>query len=198
MMEFLISPDFTFLLMCIGLYGLIYELVSPGAFLPGITGALCLLLGMFAINEMHVNYFGLLLMIIGISCMTAEAFFRTFGALGGLGAISFAIGGILFVNRGVSPWLIGSMTLISLGVLSFGLKRVLRTRKRSVSTGVEGLRNTQGEVIHWSRSKGEVLAAGAVWKARSSDDHVMKKGDKVKIIDINGLCLIIEPSHQTS
>lgn len=184
--------------MSIGLYGLIYECVMPGGLLPGITGAICLLLWMFAINGMPVNYFGILLMILGIGCMTAEAFFNSRGAFALAGAIGFAAGSKIFINispmvHGVSPWLIGSMTLVSLGVLSVGLKAVLRTRKHAVSTGVEALRGATGEVVSWDRMKGEVQAAGSTWKARSTVDYILKKGDKVKINDIDGLCLIIEP-----
>lgn len=201
MIQILTDSDAIFLLMSIGLYGLIYECVMPGGLLPGITGAICLLLWMFAINGMPVNYFGILLMILGIGSMTAEAFFNSRGAFALAGVIGFATGSKIFINvsptvHGVSPWLIGSMTLISLGVLSIGLKAVLRTRKRAVSTGVEALRGATGEVVSWDHMKGEVQAAGSTWKARSTTDYILKKGDKVKINDIDGICLIIEPLHQ--
>jgi membrane-bound serine protease (ClpP class) len=201
MMAILTDSDALFLLMSVGLYGLIYECVMPGGFLPGITGAICLLLWMFALNGMPVNYFGILLMILGIGCMTAEAFFNSRYAFAFAGAVSFATGSKIFINasptvHGVSPWLIGSMTLISLGVLSVGLKFVLRTRKRAVSTGAEALRNATGEIISWDHTKGEVHAAGSTWTARSATDYTLQKGDKVIIRDIDGLCLIIEPFHQ--
>jgi membrane-bound serine protease (ClpP class) len=89
------------------------------------------------------------------------------------------------------------MTLISVAVLSVGLKVILRTRKRAVSTGAEALRNATGEVVSWSETKGEVHAAGSVWKARSASGQVFKKGDKVKVHDIDGLCLIVEPVHSS-
>jgi len=198
MIQLLTDSDVIFLLMSIGLYGLIYECVMPGGFLPGITGAICLLLWMFAMNGMPVNYFGVLLMILGIGSMTAEGFFNSRGALALAGAVSFVIGSRIFINvnpviHGVSPWLIGSMTLISLGTLSVGLKFVLRTRKRAVSTGAEALRGSAGEVVSWDHTQGEVHAAGSVWKARSNTDYSLKKGDKVKVSDIDGLCLIIKP-----
>jgi membrane-bound serine protease (ClpP class) len=202
MIQILSNSDVIFLLMSVGLYGLIYECVLPGGLLPGITGAICLLLWMFAQNGMPVNYFGVLLMIVGIGCMTVEAFLNARYAFALIGAISFAAGSKIFINvspatHGVSPWLIGSMTLISLGVLSVGLKYVLRTRKRSVSTGAEALRNATGEIVNWDGMKGEVQAAGSVWKARSTANHVLKKGDKVKVHEIDGLCLIVEPVHSS-
>lgn len=191
----LMTPNVIFLLMTLGLYGLIYELVSPGAFVPGITGAIFLLLAIFAINHVPVNYFGLLLMIVGIGGMTAESFLPARGALGVVGAIGFATGSILFIDKGVSPWLVASMTLVSFGVLSIGLKVILKTRKRAVSTGTEGLLNSTAEVVHWSHAKGEVMAAGTAWKARGSENYVLKKGDKVRVVEIDGLCLVVQPVH---
>lgn len=200
MMEIIATPNVAFLLMALGLYGLIYELVSPGAFLPGITGAICLLLGMFAISHLPVNYLGLLLMILGIGSMTAEAFFRARGTLGLTGAICFAAGGVFFMNsavpgQAVSPWLIASLTVMSVGLLSVGLKLILRTRKKSVSTGAEALRHGAGDVVRWAGAEGEVTAEGFVWKARSTTELILKKGDKVKIVDIDGLCLIVQPDQ---
>ncbi len=211
MIEIFINPNAIFLLMTLGLYGLIYEFASPGTFLPGITGAICLLLAALTLNQIPVNYFGILLMILGIGCMTADAFFHSYGILGIAGAVSFAIGGKTFIDidllntiekgnidinlleQGVSLWLIGGMTLISFGILSMGLKALLRTRKKQVSTGAEGLQHSTGEIIKWSGAEGEVMIVGTVWKARSSDEHVFKKGDKVKVIKVDGLCLIVQP-----
>ena len=211
MIEVFINPNAIFLLMTLGLYGLIYEFASPGAFLPGITGAICLLLAALTLNQIPVNYFGILLMILGIGCMTTDAFFRSYGILGIAGAVGFAIGGKTFIDvdlletiekgninvdlleQGVSLWLIGGMTLISFGVLSVGLKALLRTRKKQVSTGTEGLQHSIGEIIQWSGTEGEVLVVGTVWKARSSAELILKKGDKVKVVEIDGLCLIVQP-----
>ena len=202
MIQILSDSDVIFLLMSVGLYGLIYECVLPGGLLPGITGAICLLLWMFAMHGMPVNYFGVLLMILGIGAMTAEAFFNSRYVLALAGAVSFAAGSKIFINvspaiHGVSPWLIASMTLISFGTLSIGLKYVLRTRKRSVSTGAEALRHAAGEIVSWDDTEGEVKAAGSVWKARSATGAALKKGDKVKVHEIDGLCLIVEPIHSS-
>jgi len=189
------TPNVIFLLMTLGLYGLIYELVSPGAFVPGITGAILLLLAVFAINHIDVNYFGLLLMIVGIAGMTAESFLNSRGVVGLVGAVCFAVGSLLFIDKAISPWLIASMTIVSFGLLSVGMKLVLKTRKRAVSTGAEGLVHSTAEILHWSHTKGEVMAAGTAWKARSSEDYILKKGDKVKVVEVDGLCLVIQPIH---
>jgi membrane-bound serine protease (ClpP class) len=194
------NPNITFLLMTIGFYGIIYEFANPGVFFPGIMGGISLLLGLYALNVLPVNYAGLLLILLGIGCMTAEAFVPSFGALGIGGAAAFALGGMILIDSGVpgfgvSPWLIGSLTLTSLAILSVALTIVVRAQKRPVSTGAEGLRGATGEIVHWSRSEGEVMAAGSIWKARSSLEYILKKGDKVKVMDIEGLCLVIQPVH---
>ncbi|MBU6475145.1 MAG: hypothetical protein KGL10_01920 [Alphaproteobacteria bacterium] len=199
MTALLSNSDVIFILMSVGFYGLIYEAAMPGGILPGITGAICLMLWIFALNGMPVNYAGVLLMVLGIGGMTAEAFFKSRGFLAFAGALCFAAGGKIFIPAGapahpVSLWLVGGMTLVSLVVLSLGLKTALRTRKRAVSTGAEGLRGTAGEVVSWSGAKGEVRAAGSVWKARSETAYALEKGVRVKIRDIDGLCLIIEPA----
>ncbi|MCE9507622.1 MAG: nodulation protein NfeD [Alphaproteobacteria bacterium] len=192
------NPNITFLLMTIGMYGLIYEFSNPGAFFPGIMGGICLLLGLFALNVLPVNYAGLLLILLGVGCMTAEAFVPSFGVLGIGGAAAFAIGGMILIDSGVpgfgvSPWLVASLTLTSLGILSVLLTMIMRARKRPVATGAEGLRGETGEIVRWSRKEGEVLAAGSVWQARSSLEYILKKGDKVKVVGIDGLCLIVQP-----
>ncbi len=198
MTALLSNTDVVFLLMTVGFYGVIYEAAVPGGLLPGITGTICLLFWIFAISGMPVNYAGILLMVLGIGGMTAEAFFKSRGALALFGASLFAVGGKIFITPGadahpVSVWLIGSTTLVSLVVLSLGLKMALRTRKRAVSTGAEALRGATGEIVGWNGAKGEVQAAGSVWKASAAAGYAPQKGEKVKIRDIDGLCLIVEP-----
>jgi len=193
------NPNITFLLMSIGAYGIILEFSHPGAFFPGIVGAICLLLGLYALNVLPVNYVGLGLIALGIGCMTAEAFMPTLGVLGIGGAAAFAIGASILINTdipgfGISPLLIAGVTLSSLGLLSVALAMVLRARKRPVTTGVEAMAGTSGEIVDWSQTAGSVHVAGAIWKAKSSTAYILKKGDKIKVIKVDGLCLIVEPN----
>ena len=124
----------------------------------------------------------------------------TFGVLGIGGAAAFAIGASILVNSdipgfGISPWLIAGMTLCSLGLLSVALTLVLRVRKRPSSTGMEALVGAVGEVVDWSQTSGSVHVAGAIWKARSSTAYILKKSDKIKVLGVDGLCLIIQPNR---
>lgn len=192
------NPNITFLLMSIGAYGIILEFSHPGAFFPGILGAICLLLGLYAMNVLPINYAGLALIVLGIGCMTAEAFLPTFGVLGIGGAAAFAIGASILINVpgfGISPWLIAGMTLISLGLLSVALTLIIRSRKRKVTTGIEAMTEAVGEVVSWQQTEGEVRVAGTIWKAQSSTAYNFKKGDKIKVLKVEGLCLMIEPAR---
>lgn len=202
LLSIITNPNITFLLMSIGAYGIIAEFSHPGAFFPGILGAICLLLFLYAINVLPINYAGLGLIVLGIGCMTAEAFMPSFGVLGIGGAVAFAIGASILINSdipgfGISPWLIAAVTLTSLGLLSVGLAMVLRSRRRPVTTGVEAMTGSVGDVVAWRQTEGEIHVAGTVWKAKSTVAYILKKGDKIKVLGVEGLCLLIQPTNSS-
>ena len=203
MMEFqeiIGNPNVTFLLLTFGVYGMIFEAANPGGILPGAFGVICFILGIFGLNMLPINYTGLGLMGLGVSFITAEAFVPSFGALGIGGAIAFAIGGSMLVDEtvygsGVSWWIIGATTLATIGIILLVMKMFLESRRRPVSTGIEALKGASGEIVHWSKNHVEVLASGTRWKASCTKDYNFKKGDKINIVDIDKLCLIIEPEN---
>lgn len=191
------TPDVTFLLMTLGTYGLIAEFAHPGALFPGILGGICLMLGLYALNILPVNYAGLALVLLGLGCMTAEAFTAGIGVLGIGGVAAFALGAIFLFDPAsglsVSPWIIAGTSAVSFGLLSFLLAFALKDRNRPVSTGAEALIGAMGEVVEWHQTEGTALVAGTIWKTKSSAAYILKKGDKVSVTAIDGLTLIIEP-----
>ncbi len=194
---FLADPNIVFLLTTLAFYGLIFELTHPGAMFPGIVGLLCVGLTLVSVQTLHFDTTGLALVLLGLACMTAEAFIPAFGAFGLGGAAAFAFGGyLLFGAQGVSPWLIGTLTLVSVGLLSVLLSIVMKSRRRPVSTGAESLVGAPGEVVRWSHGDGDVHVAGATWKARGPLEYALKKGDKIKVVAVDGLCLVIEPRKE--
>lgn len=199
LLDIIANPNVAFLLMSIGTYGLIYEAVHPGAVAPGIIGAICLLLGLFAMNVLPINYAGLALMILGIALMAGEAFAPSFGALGIGGAISFAVGATMLIDSNdpsfaIDPWMIAAVTLASVGLLSVLLAVALRAQRRPTVTGVEELKAAVAEVLDWSQGQGQVRVTGEIWMARAaSPDFIINIGDKVKVVDIDGLKLIVKP-----
>ncbi len=194
----LADPNAAFLLITFGVYGIILELTNPGGFVPGVFGAICFILGIFSLNMLPVDFTGLGLMGLGVVFMASEAFIPSFGALGIGGAIAFAAGGSMLVDKeiygsGVSWWVIGVTSAITLGTILYIMNIYIKARKQPVSTGAEGLKNSTGEVISWDGDKGVVLTSGTRWQAHTTTENNFNEGDEVSITKIDGVHLIIEP-----
>lgn len=192
-------PNVAFMLMTLGSYGLIYECINPGAILPGVIGLICFILGLFAMNVLPVDYTGLALILVGIALMIGEAFAPAFGALGIGGAIAFAVGATMLFdsvdpNFGVDPWLVAGITLSSLAFFSVIVAVALRAQRKPTVTGVDELKTAIGEVLDWEQGQGKVRVTGEVWSASAaSPELIINKGDKVKVVEVDGLRLIVQP-----
>jgi len=201
LLDLITDPNVAFLLMTLGAYGLIYEVMNPGAFLPGVVGAICLLMGLYAMNVLPINYAGLGLMVLGLAMMVGEAVTPTFGALGIGGAISFAVGATMLIdstdpNFGIDIWLIAAITISTLALFSVILAFALKTQRQAVTTGIEELKQATAEVLSWSQGQGEVRVTGEVWKAVSPPGFIIKQGDRVKVLEIEGLLLTVAPENK--
>lgn len=195
-------PTVAFLLMSIGSYGLIFEVTHPGAVFPGVAGAICLLLALFAMNVLPINHAGLMLMVLGICLMTAEAFTPAFGALGIGGAIAFAGGAVMLVDSvtpgfGVDPAAIAIITLSSLLFLSVVLGLAVKAQKKKPVTGPEELLGAAGEVLNWSGGKGEVRVTGEIWQATADGPYIFNPGDRIGVTRVDGLVLTVAPQNDT-
>lgn len=199
LLEIITHPNIALLLMTLGTYGLIYEFANPGALVPGVIGGIFLLLGLYAMNVLPVNFSGLALIMLGIALMTAEAFTVTFGILGIGGAIAFVCGAVLLMKADmlgglmIDPWLIGLLATLSFAVLSISLGMVVKSVRQKTVTGKEELLGATATVVRWQGDHGEVLATGEVWQARCPSPHVLAKGDSVQIDALDGLVLIVHP-----
>lgn len=186
------EPSVALLLMMIGIYGLIFEFSTPGMVLPGVAGAICLLLGLFALQMLPVNYAGLALIALGIGCMVAEAFLPSFGVLGLGGIVAFALGAVMLIDTdvpglGVPAWMIATLTLCA-GVLSFGISAAaVRARGRPAAIGETRLTGDRGRMLDpdWAEVQGER------WRVRSH--HPLREGDPVRVTGRQGLVLTVEP-----
>jgi membrane-bound serine protease (ClpP class) len=190
------NPNVALILMMIGIYGLIFEFMNPGALFPGTIGAISLFLGLFALAALPMNYAGIGLIVLGVGLMVAEGFAPSFGILGIGGAIAFAFGAAFLVDVDVPgfevAWpVIAAIAAASL-LFSFVVMRMAASsHRRRVVTGREQMIGSQGEVQDWSGRSGHVFAHGERWAAVGQG--VFVPGDKVRIARVDGLVLHIEP-----
>ena len=193
------DPNIAYILMLIGIYGLFFEFANPGFVLPGVAGAISLLLALYAFQVLPVNYAGLALLSLGIIFMLAEAFVPSFGALGFGGVIAFVIGSIiLFDQQGtgyaVSLPLIFSLSFFTAGFFLFIIGAAIKARERPVVSGQEELLHMTGEVLDDFEGKGRIRIHGEIWLAESAT--ALRRGDKVQVVAIDGLVLKVQPLNQ--
>lgn len=188
----LANPNVALLLMMVGLYGVIYEFASPGAVGPGVIGAVCLVLGLYALNQLPLNYAGLALIVLGVGFMVGEAFTPSFGILGIGGAIAFLIGASMLIDTDIPQYqlswgvIIAALALTG-GFVALALGYTVRAHRRPVVTGREGLIGQRVEVIDWSGGKGHVLAQGERWNANGAE--TLAPGAVVRVTGIESLTL---------
>ncbi len=194
------NPNVAFILMLIGIYGLIFEFSNPGAIVPGTVGAICLLLALYAFQLLPINYAGMGLILLGVALMVAEAFAPSFGMLGIGGVIAFVIGSIILMDTeapgfGIDISVIIIFALASAFILFFVVGMAMKARRRPVVTGMEELIGGEATVINDFAHNGSVIIHGENWLALS--DARLHKDQKVKVTGIQGLTLKVEPLQNT-
>ncbi len=190
------NPSFALVLMMIGIYGLIFEFSSPGFGVAGVTGAIALLLGLFALQMLPVNYAGLALILLGLALMAAELLSPGFGIFGGGGVIAFIAGGILLFDRdvpgfGVPVALIVLLAASSLATVLIGGGMALKARRRPVVSGREELPGAGAVVTAVGPQGVWVHVHGERWQARAAGPLVV--GQPVRVRAVDGLTLEVEP-----
>jgi membrane-bound serine protease (ClpP class) len=189
------NPNVAFILMLIGVYGLIFEFLNPGAVAPGLVGAISLLVALYALAFLPINYAGAALLLFGVALMIAEAHIGAFGALGIGGIAAFIVGALMmFPGRAPGSTLSGGVVagaaIGSAVLLLFVLAALLQSRKRPVVTGSEALIGAEGEAVSWQGGEGRVRVKGEIWLARS--EASLAAGNRVKIVGRDGLVLRVE------
>ena len=190
------DPNIAYILLLVGIYGLIFEGYNPGTMVPGVIGAICLLLAFYALQILPINYVAAGLLVLGIALLVVEAFAPSFGILGVGGIIAFLFGSFMLFNEpetGVAvamPILLG-VTIISVILLSFVLSLAIRAKQQPVVSGREELLSEVGIVKQDFSGEGWVHICGETWKCRS--DHSLKAGQQVKVVAVNDLELTVVP-----
>lgn len=195
------DPNVAYVLMLIGIYGLFFEFANPGYVLPGVAGAISLVLALYAFQILPVNYAGLALLALGIMFMLAEVFVPSFGALGFGGVIAFVIGSVILFDKGgtgyaVSLPLILSLSVISAGFFLFVVGAAVKARNRPVVSGQEEMLHSTGVIIESAAGTGRVRVHGEVWQAESAVP--LKRGDRVRVVGVDGLVLKVQPETKES
>jgi membrane-bound serine protease (ClpP class) len=190
------NPNVAYVLMLIGIYGLIYEFSNPGAILPGTVGAISLVLALFAFQALPINYAGVALILIGLALMIGEAFVPSFGALGLGGMTAFIIGSVILIDTeapgyGISLPLIGSFAVITTLTLVLVVGMAVKSRQRPVVSGSEQLIGTEGIAIGAFARDGSVRVHGEVWRART--DLTLNEGQSVRVTGREDLTLLVTP-----
>ena len=187
------DPNVSFILLMVGIYGLLFEFMSPGAVAPGVVGTICLLLGLYALNLLPINYAGLGLMLVGIALLAIEAFNPTV-VIGLGGVVAFVLGAVMLV-RVEAPgyrlsWsVIAIVAAVFTGFVLVVLGALRRARRGSPRVGAQAMRGLTAEVLDWSENEGHVFTHGERWQARGAD--TFKPGERVEVANIVDLTLVV-------
>ncbi|MGX2039981.1 NfeD family protein [Methylocaldum sp. MU1018] len=194
------DPNVAYILMMIGVYGLILEFYHPGSIVPGTVGVIALLLAMYAFQVLPVNYAGLALIIVGIGLMVAEAFVPSFGALGLGGIAAFVIGSVILIDTGRMPgaglsWsVIAAFALTSLLFFVFAIGLILKSRHKAVVTGREELIGAVGTALEDFAGTGRIHVRSEIWTART--EVPVREGQRVVVKGLDGLVLNVAPLEE--
>ncbi|MCC7159080.1 MAG: nodulation protein NfeD [Ignavibacteria bacterium] len=193
------DPNIAYILMMIGMWGIILEFYHPGAILPGVVGAICILLGLYGLHTLPINYAGAGLILLAIILFIAEIKITSYGLLTVAGVISMLIGSMMLIDSGsplestvrISMSVIITTVIIIAGLFALLAWLVIRTYRRKAMTGVSGMIGEIGEVfIDIVNGTGTVKILGEIWKAQSSEN--ISKGKKVKVLDVKDLTIIVQ------
>jgi membrane-bound serine protease (ClpP class) len=191
------NPSVALLLMMIGIYGLVFEFMSPGMVAPGVVGGISLLLALFALQLLPVNYAGLALILLGLGFLVAEAFVPSFGALGLGGAVAFVFGAVLLIDSdspgyGIPLPLIGVLAALSVAFVALVGGMAARARRRPLVTGVQTVLGAGGELLEFAGGEGWALVQGEHWKVRGPPQ--LQPGDRVRVTALGDGTLEIGPA----
>ena len=190
------DPSIAYILVLLGIYAIMFEFSNPGMVLPGVVGAISVLIALYAFQLLPVNYAGLALMLLGIAFMVAEAFFPAYGSLGVGGVIAFVIGSVILIDTDVPGYsipiaLIGGFAAGSAAFLIFVMSMLIGARRRPVVSGREELIGAGGEVLEDFEHEGWARVHSETWRVRASVP--LTAGRRVRVAAMDGLVLDVVP-----
>jgi membrane-bound serine protease (ClpP class) len=194
------NPSIALILMLIGVYGLIFEFGHPGFVFPGVAGAVCLLLALYAFHLLPVSYAGLALIVVGIAFIVAEVFVPSYGSLGIGGAIAFAVGALMLIDTDSGgfgiPWPLVALLAVTTAAFVIVVGRMaLRARRAPLVSGVQMLVGADGEMLEVAGDTGWANIRGETWKVKTAGD--VARGQKIRVVGVDGVLPRVSASEGT-
>ena len=190
------NPSIAFVLISLGTLGLTWEFINPGSVFPGVVGALCLLIGFLGLGTLPINAAGLVFLLLAFVLFAADIFMPSHGVLTAGGIAALVIGGLLLINTGgvpgvpvVSPYVVAGVAVGLGAFFFFAVVKVLQARKLRPATGREGLVGSIAQARSDLAPQGMVYVAGELWHAESTDGDIIKSGQPVRVVGMEGLRL---------
>lgn len=198
MLDIISDPNIAYILFLLGMYGLIFELYNPGSILPGIVGVIALILALYSMHTLPINYAGLALIIFAVILFLLEIKIVSHGLLAIGGIISLLLGSLMLIKSNsslemvkISRSVIISATAVSALFFVFVVGFGIRAQRRKVVTGIEGLVGDIGEAMETLSPTGTIKVQGEIWNAESLSGNI-DKGEKVTIKEMKNLKLFVE------
>ena len=193
------DPSLVLILMMLGVYGLLFEFMNPGFVAPGVIGGVAIVLALWGLQMLPVNFAGLALILLGIAFFVAEAFLPSYGALGIGGVAAFSFGALLLIDSelpgfGIPPSLIVIVTLVSAALVLAIAGMAAKARRLPVVSGTGRMIGALGEVVEFGGAEGWAVVYGERWRVRAAQP--LRAGERVRITRIDGLTLDVSPIPQ--
>ncbi len=190
------DPNIAYILLMIGLYGLLFELYNPGSIFPGVIGIISLILAFYALHTLPVNFAGIALIVVGIILFVLETQIVSHGLLTIGGLVSFILGSLMLIKTEsalevfkVSYQIIIVLAILTFLFFSFAIGLGLRAQKKKTQTGLEGMIGEIGEAITELNPYGQIKVHGEIWNAISIDNRIIEPSTKVEVVDFQNLTL---------
>jgi membrane-bound serine protease (ClpP class) len=202
LLDLLSDPNVAYIFFLLGIYGLMFELYNPGSILPGVVGVIAIIIALYSLHTMPINYAGLALILFGIILFIAEIKITSYGLLTVGGIISLALGSIMLIDSDSSlefiriSWsVIIPAALVTAGFFAFAVGMGIRAQRRKPTTGIEGLVGETGEALSVLNPEGQVRVHGEIWRAMS-DEGKIAAGTHIVVTGMENLMLHVRKAPQ--
>jgi membrane-bound serine protease (ClpP class) len=192
-LDILSDPNIAYILLMLGMYGLLFELYNPGSLFPGVVGAIALILGLYSLHTLPINYAGLALIILAIILFILEIKVTSYGMLTVAGVVCLFLGSVMLIDSesslefiSISWGVIIPTIVVTVLFFVFALAYGIRAQTRKPTTGEQGLLGERGEAISLLNPEGQVRVHGEIWNASTVGGKIAK-GTTVVVTKVDGL-----------